>query len=80
MNGGSAGALLSQTVRSGERVEWIDVAKGVGIILVVIGHSSMKSIADEIYYFHMPLFFMLAGTVFKPAGITDYFTKRVRSL
>jgi fucose 4-O-acetylase-like acetyltransferase len=57
------------------RIEWVDVAKGVGIILVVFGHS-LGGMVDSgmlnnsrwgplivryIYVFHMPLFFFLAG-------------------
>ena len=43
------------------RIEWVDIAKGIGIILVVFGH--IKYIyCDEIYLvikqFHMPLFFI----------------------
>ena len=42
------------------RIEWVDIAKGIGSILVVFGH--IKYIyCDEIYLvikqFHMPLFF-----------------------
>lgn len=57
----------------------MDVAKGVGIILVVIGHAwrglnSAGMIADPwlfhlidraIYNFHMPLFFILSGMTFQ---------------
>lgn len=64
----------------------IDVAKGLGIILVVMGHSfpdaSLEGgiqnpvcnvIFDMIYSFHMPLFFFLSGFVAKLAldGRTD---------
>ncbi len=57
------------------RVTWVDLARGVGIILVVIGHASggvidsplgshaiaLRWIFLTIYTFHMPLFFILAG-------------------
>lgn len=45
-----------------------DIAKGIGIILVVIGHyipagapKWYVDFIDFIYYFHMPLFFIIAG-------------------
>jgi fucose 4-O-acetylase-like acetyltransferase len=61
-----------------QRIDWIDFAKGIGIILVVVGHAgrglSNAGIPDEggllplidhaIYAFHMPLFFVLAGVTF----------------
>jgi fucose 4-O-acetylase-like acetyltransferase len=57
------------------RIEWIDVARGLGIILVVYGHvlrglilaglipvtNPIRLTDYTIYTFHMPLFFMLAG-------------------
>lgn len=45
-----------------DRVVWVDVAKGIGIILVVLGHvSKNQSLITWIYSFHMPLFFCIAG-------------------
>lgn len=42
---------------------WLDTAKGIGIILVIIGHSMfpMHTLIDS---FHMPLFFVLSGLTF----------------
>lgn len=49
-----------------KRIEWIDIAKGIGIILVVIGHiSQIKVLNNAIYSFHMPLFFILSGYLYK---------------
>ena len=46
-----------------DRVEWMDVLKGLAIVLVVLGHISYKCphLKEFIYSFHMPLFFTLAG-------------------
>ena len=50
------------------RIEWIDICKGIGIILVVIGHTGIgqisPSIYNYIYSFHMPLFYFLSGLTF----------------
>ena len=44
------------------RADWIDVLKGIGIILVVIGHVNTKGfLVQWLYTFHMPLFFALSG-------------------
>lgn len=50
-----------------ERVDWIDVAKGYGIILVIVGHCFNKEtiIHNWIFSFHMPLFFLLSGYCFR---------------
>lgn len=43
----------------------IDIAKGIGIFLVVLGHVPIPMwLATPIYIFHMPLFFFLSGMFF----------------
>ena len=51
--------------------EWLYIAKGITIILVVIGHFSSTSMPNYfieikkiIYTFHMPLFFILSGFLY----------------
>lgn len=54
----------------------ISIAKAIGIILMVIGHSGCPLLLyKSIYLFHMPLFFFCSGLFFK--GIT---TKRTAFL
>ena len=54
---------MSQT----KRYEWIDLAKGIGLILVIYGHISFRPEWLNVWLcsFHMPLFFFLAGLTFK---------------
>lgn len=49
------------------RVDYLDIAKAIGMFLVLIGHTvaSDTSIKNVIYSFHMPLFFILSGMVLK---------------
>lgn len=51
-----------------ERIDYIDIIKGIGILLMVIGHSYSEFIPYTlkilIYGFHMPLFFILSGYVY----------------
>lgn len=46
-----------------DRIAWIDIARGIGIFLVVLGHCISPSNPANyvIYCFHMPLFFILSG-------------------
>jgi acyltransferase len=46
------------------RIKFIDLAKGIGIFLVVMGHS-MEPRSAFIYSFHMPLFFLLSGYFYR---------------
>ena len=52
------------------RTIWIDCVKGLGILLVIFGHTLPDSTAGNllrmaIYSFHMPLFFILSGMTFR---------------
>ena len=44
-------------------MEWIDIAKGFGIIFVVYGHA-MGPENKYVYLFHLPLFMILSGYVY----------------
>lgn len=47
------------------RVVHIDIAKGIVIFLMVIGHTSIPEIASKwIWSFHMPFFFFISGVLF----------------
>jgi fucose 4-O-acetylase-like acetyltransferase len=50
---------------SADRIAWIDVVRGLGILLVVLGHLETGFPERIIYAFHMPLFFFLSGYVHK---------------
>lgn len=44
----------------------VDIAKGIAITLMVLGHSGVPEMGRAfIYMFHMPLFFILSGWCFK---------------
>jgi fucose 4-O-acetylase-like acetyltransferase len=70
------------------RVNWVDTAKGLGIILVVFGHV-IRGLANSdiwtwsptnlfidgwIYAFHMPLFFFLSGLFLVRSANKPWFT------
>lgn len=63
------------------RVGWIDVAKGIGIILVIFGHTFALSKIFVIYTFHMPLFFLISGLLAKTRNsFYDTFLKASKSI
>jgi len=68
-----------------KRIEYIDIARGIGILLVVMGHNDFAVISpfayQVIYSFHMPLFFFLSGYFLKTAiPFFDFLKKRFNSL
>ncbi len=47
-------------------IEWIDICKGIGIALVVLGHClPFSTIQKMLYSFHLPVFFIIAGMLYQ---------------
>ena len=45
-----------------KRIEWIDTAKGIGILMVMLGHNYLDwKFVFWCYSCHMALFFFLSG-------------------
>jgi fucose 4-O-acetylase-like acetyltransferase len=66
------------------RLQYIDTAKGIGIILVVVAHTSTPLyLHNIIYQFHMPLFFILSGFFYEDKydkSPVPFIIKRIKSL
>lgn len=73
-----------------ERLTYLDVAKGIGILLVVIGHvyAFNRQIVDRffviwLYSFHMPLFFIISGMLIAykdEKDIWKFVKKRIKGI
>lgn len=74
---------------SNNRIEWIDYAKAVAIVLVIVGHAipeynlNLLDLQIVINLIHMPLFFILSGYVFKikeNESFKFFVQKKIKSL
>lgn len=56
--------LINQTKK---RILWIDIAKAIGIYLIILGHvfEDATPLRVAIYIFAVPLFFLLSGLTYK---------------
>lgn len=62
---------------------WLDIAKGIAIILMVCGHTTIPRMAfDFIYSFHMPLFFIASGYAsnYLKRGPLEYIVHKSRTI
>lgn len=51
-----------------DRIKWIDTAKGIAIVFIVLGHTLRSGLVHNIVYcFHVPVFFFLSGITVKEA-------------
>lgn len=63
------------------RIGYLDVAKGIAIICVIIGHYDYRPLVQNIIFsFHMPIFFLLSGYFFKNISWIDLIKKKSKQL
>lgn len=62
------------------RIEWIDTARGLGLMLVFVGHLHPPYLSTWIYTCHMPLFFFLSGLVFSMHPLKEFLSKKFQRL
>jgi len=79
------GKISAMEKSTSKRIEYIDIARGIGILLVVLGHNDFGHISPFgyklIYAFHMPLFFLLSGFFLnKSMPFIEFVKKRFNTL
>lgn len=70
-------------IEGGGRFLWVDIAKCIGIYLMIIGHGPLLEDTFGrivIYSFHMPLFFFLSGYLYKHTSFRETIKKDWRRL
>jgi acyltransferase len=67
-----------------ERIHWVDIAKGIGIIFIIYAHMLGGQDFRYLFYsFHIPLFLFLSGIVYNPekyVNFLTYFKKTAKGL
>ena len=77
--------METKKVKNG-RIDSIDIFRGIGIIIMVMGHIGFGSIFDHlIHAFHMPMFYFISGMFFKAENVDgtrviDFVKKKVYTL
>lgn len=64
-----------------KRLDFIDIAKGIGMIAIILGHLKNFQLNRVVYTFHVPLFFLISGYFIKAEKNTNsYIKNKVRTL
>ncbi len=48
-------------MEKGIRLRYIDIAKGISIICIILGHLGVAEINRVVFTFHVPIFFLITG-------------------
>lgn len=74
------------------RIDEVDVLRGIAAVLMILGHSFIvypvdisgvpwcKALQHFIYTFHMELFFVLAGAVYRCQNYSSYILKKIKRI
>lgn len=64
-----------------ERIRWIDIAKGICMISIVLGHLGINQINKFVYAYHLAVFFLLSGYTLKEKPLTkEYLSQKFKRL
>lgn len=73
-----------ETIAKNQRLDWIDFARGAGVLLVIIGHAGISLLPKYVIYgFHVPLFFIISGICFsvKPEDkFLTFLLKKIKTI
>lgn len=58
------------------RIEYIDIAKAIGILCIIAGHMGISKIDRVVFTFHVPLFFLISGYFLNRTENTFLFIKK----
>lgn len=73
---------MNTAVQKKNRMQYWDVAKGITILLVIMGHlpETSEVVKDMIYSFHMPFFFLANAYFIKHYDVKTHIKKSAKSL
>lgn len=64
-----------------KRENYMDVAKGIAILTVIMGHTIHEGVIKNwIFSFHMPIFFLISGYFFHKKGNKEFVKIKTRQL
>lgn len=64
-----------------KRVQYIDIARGIAILCIILGHQGISDVNRVVFTFHVPIFFFITGYFINDKlGIKDFIKNRVRTL
>lgn len=66
---------------SAARENFIDIARGISILCIILGHFGIPSINRVVFTFHVPVFLMITGYFLSSRRtVTDFIRNKVRTL
>ena len=63
------------------RTKYIDIARGIAILCIILGHQGKYEISKIVFTFHVPIFFFITGYFLnKKQDLSEFIKKKARTL
>jgi acyltransferase len=66
-------------LKEDQRLDFIDFTKGLGIFMIVWGHCMIVR-SGYLYSFHLPLFFLISGYLYKKAPFPIFLINKINRI
>lgn len=65
---------------STERNRTLDIARGIAMICIVLGHLGLKQVNSFVFTFHVPVFYLISGYYTKKQDLRETIRRKLRTL
>ena len=63
-----------------ERIEFLDIARGISMLAIIAGHMGNATINQFVYTFHVPIFFVISGYLIKESVDKQFIKRKAKQL
>ena len=63
-----------------KRLRSVDIARGIGILAIIVGHFGIPAIVRVVFTFHIPVFYLITGYFMKEEPVLLFLRKKAKSL
>ena len=62
------------------RLRFIDIARGIGMLAIIVGHFGVPAIVRVVFTFHIPVFYLITGYFMEKEPVSLFLRKKVKTL
>ena len=62
------------------RLRFVDIARGIGMLAIIVGHFGVPAIVRVLFTFHIPVFYMITGYFMEEEPVSLFLRKKVKTL
>lgn len=63
-----------------DRLRFVDIARGIGILSIIVGHFGIPAIVRVVFTFHIPVFYLITGYFMEKEPVSLFLRKRLKNL